>query len=204
MKQFARTILFCLMGFAALASSQAQAQEDLNKVPPGPSTIVWSSAFRIALAVKTNNPSFAGSPASFEYNLAKQKTIGDGTCFAFVEYILKIHSCKTTFDYGVFGVDKDFVWGNLVATVKPGTPVSVLDKVRPGDVLQFNKTKTKLGYKVETVHSAIVLQNKGNGNIEVAHQNWNNQKYPDITTYDLGQVQQGTVWAYRPVFKTGK
>ena len=141
------------------------------------------------------------------------KKVGDGECTALAIEALESVGAKTTHDFGVTGLDKDYEWGTLVkkhADVQPG------DIVQFRDVVTVTKTVTKSpkGTSTRTTkrgydhHTAVISRNLGKGKFKVYEQNSGG---PDTTEVEKQKVREndldlagktsGTVWIYRPVKK---
>ena len=141
------------------------------------------------------------------------KKVGDGECSTLAIKALESAGAKTTIDFGVSGLDKDYQWGTLVKDYAD---------VLPGDVVQFRnavtvtKTITKMGKRNVTRHTtrtyahhtAIVATNPGRGKFKVFEQNVGGPEATEEAKrkvyekdLDLAGLTQGTVWIYRPVKK---
>ena len=141
------------------------------------------------------------------------KKVGDGECTALAIAALKSVGAKTTYDYGVSGLDKDYKWGRLVkdhADVQPGDIVQFRDVVTVTKIV----TKTATGTTTRTMsrdyphHTAIVAKNLGKGKFAVYEQNAGNTGATEVerrkvreNPLDLAGKTAGTVWIYRPVKK---
>jgi len=139
------------------------------------------------------------------------KKVDTGECSALAVEALKSAGAKTTYDYGVSGLDKDYKWGTLVtkhADVQPG------DIIQYRDVKLVTKTTTKLpngGIRTSTQtkvmdhHTAIITFNQGGGKFKVLEQNVGDEG-PKRKTVQEGLINlsdkiSGSVWIYRPVKK---
>jgi uncharacterized protein YkwD len=137
------------------------------------------------------------------------KKVGDGECTALVEHAFRFAGARRFPPYGLNG---DYVWGKLVATVRPHEVP--LDKIEPGDILQFRDVKfefeTKTG-ATETLaaphHTAVVVAVQDRGRVlSVLEQNAGAKGVPDEKRkivkpgfYPLPALQSGWIKAYRPV-----
>ena len=141
------------------------------------------------------------------------KKLGNGECTVLAIRALTSVGAKTTHDYGVSGLDKDYEWG---------TRVKHFTDAKPGDIVQFRdvvtitKTVIKTGRGSITHtsmrdydhHTAIISRNLGKGKFKIYEQNAGG---PDATEaekkkvreddLDLAGKKQGSVWIYRPVKK---
>lgn len=133
--------------------------------------------------------------------LGTMKQIGDGQCTALVIAALQTAGAKTTYDYGVSGLDADYRWGDLVLTARPGISVASYAQVKPGDALQYRHVGYTNNPFITEHHSALVSANLGGGRFRIIEQNYNNHHYAEEHEIDLSTLTQGTVWIYRPVKK---
>jgi hypothetical protein len=131
------------------------------------------------------------------------KKIGDGECAALPAAALRAAGAKTVYDYPDNAKIQDLVWGIAVKDV---------GKAQPGDILQFVGVKivrtAKKGDKNVKIteelpqHTAIVLENLGQGKFKLYEQNYGmlgaEVKKVQQTEIDLTGIKQGTVKAYRP------
>ena len=137
------------------------------------------------------------------------KKVGDGECTALAIEALESVGAKTTHDFGVSGLDKDYEWGTLVKKNAD---------VRPGDIIQFRDvvtvTKTVKGNTTRTMtrnyghHTAVISRNLGKGKFKVYEQNSGGPNTSEVEKkkvreddLDLAGKTEGTVWIYRPVKK---
>ena len=141
------------------------------------------------------------------------KKVGDGECTSLAIKALQSVGAKTTYDFGVSGLDADYKWGTLVKTHADA---------QPGDILQFRdvvtvtKTvkKTAKGTTTSTTtrnyghHTAILSRNLGKGKFKVLEQNSGGPNTSEVEKkkvreddLDLAGKTSGTVWIYRPVKK---
>ena len=77
--------------------------------------------------------------AIVEDKVGKQ-AVGDGECFALVDMALKSAGAKSAEDFGKVTRHSDYVWGHAVD----------LDRIRPGDVLQFRNHVVKVRTDTDT------------------------------------------------------
>ena len=133
------------------------------------------------------------------------KKVGDGQCTALAIKALESVGAKTTHDFGVTGIDKDYKWG---------TEFKKLADVQPGDIVQFRDvvtvTKSRKGTTTRNYghHTAIISRNLGKGKFRVYEQNSggpdtseDERKKVREDDLDLAGKTEGTVWIYRPVKK---
>lgn len=141
------------------------------------------------------------------------KKVGDGECTSLAIAALKSVRAKTTYDYGISGLDKDYKWGRLLKD-----PAEAL----PGDIVQFRDvvtvtktvTKTAEGTTTRTMtrnyphHTAIVAKNLGKGQFQLLEQNAGEagateeeKRKVQQNGFDLAGKSEGKVWVYRPVKK---
>jgi hypothetical protein len=120
-----------------------------------------------------------------------KKAVGDGECFALVDMALKLAGAKSAEDFGRVTRNSDYVWGHAVT----------LDRVHPGDVLQFRnhvvkvRTETDTGWEERTYtrphHTAVVVAVEGDGSVIVVEQ----KVKPDpkkVTRNVIARLAQGT------------
>ena len=120
-----------------------------------------------------------------------KKAVGDGECFALVDMALKSAGAKSAEDFGKVTLHSDYVWGHAVD----------LDRIRPGDVLQFRNhvvkvhTETDAGWEERTYtrphHTAVVVAVEGDGSVIVVEQ----KVKPDpkkVTRNVIARLAQGT------------
>ena len=126
---------------------------------------------------------------------------------------LKSVGAKTTYDYGISGLDKDYKWGTLVKD-----PADA----RPGDIIQFRDvvtvtktvTKTAAGTTTRTMTRDYPTTRRSSrrtsarGKSEVYEQNSGGSETSEVerkkvreNPLDLAGKTKGTVWIYRPVKK---
>lgn len=89
-----------------------------------------------------------------------------------------------------------------------GTKVNYkTEKLKPGDVLQMENITFSFSEGEYTFtgtfphHTAIVYEVKPNGNIVMAHQNFNNVRKVSTLEMSLGSIKSGELQAYRPKAK---
>jgi hypothetical protein len=141
------------------------------------------------------------------------KKVGDGECTSLAIAALKSVGAKTTYDYGISGLDKDYKWGRLLkdpADAQPG------DIIQFRDVVTVTKTVTKTagGTTTRTMtrnyphHTAIVEKNLGKGKLQLLEQNAGEagateeeKRKVQENPFNLAGKTGGKVWVYRPVTK---
>jgi hypothetical protein len=138
------------------------------------------------------------------------KKIGNGECTTLAIEGLKAGGAKTTYDYGVSGLDKDYVWGKLVEK---------FEDVLPGDIIQFrdvivvskdvvrkgNMTFSTTSTSTIEHHTAIIAKNLGGGKFALLDQNRGTaqdteeqRRRVQASEIDLNKKTQGKLWIYRP------
>ena len=81
------------------------------------------------------------------------------------------------------------------------------EKLKPGDILQMENITFSWTEGDNTFtamfphHTAIVYEVKENGNIVMAHQNFNNVRKVSTLEISLSSIQKGDLQAYRPKAK---
>ena len=172
------------------------------------------------LVLAASSPGQEGKPKPSKLSVAVLKfardhvgkKVGDGECTALAIAALKSAGGKTTYDFGVSGLDKDYKWGKLVKEAD----------ALPGDIIQFRDvvtvtktvTKTAAGTSTRTMsrsyphHTAVIAQNLGKGKFEVYEQNSGGAGTSEVerkkvreNPLDLAGKTEGTVWIYRAVKK---
>ncbi len=135
------------------------------------------------------------------------------TCADFVDYALTSEGGKSGLanppaGFGVSGSSTglDFIWGNLTLEYNAGDPISQLDQIQPGQIIQFRdvlSTITQPDGAWKSVsyneHTAIVEQNLGGGSFVLLHQGANGHGYVTEDTVNLSGMSSGTLWVYQPV-----
>lgn len=123
------------------------------------------------------------------------QSFGSGQCTDFVNAALQAVGAKGIV---VPTNGSAYQWGTLETTYIPGqSPLSTLNAVQPGEILQMWNTTA---YGVSNIHhTAIVVQNLGNGHLLVLEQNYNNQKFVTLDNLDLTQYKGGQVQFFQPV-----
>ena len=147
-----------------------------------------------------------------EANLGQK--VGHGECTDLVDAAYAAAGAESESQLGPTGPTANYVWGTLVGTVT--TANHSLAGVLPGDVIQFrdvmlvHTTKNPDGSwytttKTATHHTAIVESVSG-WTITVLEQNVGDSNTPDSVrytvqrnTYDLRDLQSGTMWIYQPI-----
>jgi hypothetical protein len=139
------------------------------------------------------------------------KQVGDGECATLTYNALKTAQAQNFDELGPTGLDADYVWGKLIATITPQK--KNLSSVQIGDIVQFRNVST---YKKITQpdgswqswtdsyahHTAIVAGISGH-QILLLQQNVGNdpqrQKTVQKGQIDVDSLQAGTLWIYRPL-----
>jgi len=132
------------------------------------------------------------------------------TCADFVDYALTQVGAKSGLSgFGVSGTSTnlDYIWGKLTLQYNAADPLSQLDQVQPGEIIQFQDVSTTItqpngawNSDAYPHHTAIVEQNLGGGRFLVLQQN-----YPEGTSHvtedivNLSGMSSGTIWFYQPV-----
>ncbi len=127
--------------------------------------------------------------------------VGAGECADLVDQDLQANGARTFSDLGPTGADADYVWGSLVVTFHPGDPLTALDQVQPGDIIQFRDVHLQgAHFQMDAPHhTALVEANQGGGQLAVLEQNSNQRRFVTEGTYAFADMTQGTIWIYRPV-----
>lgn len=75
------------------------------------------------------------------------------------------------------------------------------ETILPGDIIQFEKVSFKwdMGAMSFPHHTAIVVENKGDKRIVIAHQNFAGSKKVQLTEINLNYKLKGTLDFYHPV-----
>jgi hypothetical protein len=137
-----------------------------------------------------------------------------GECTDLVDAAYAAAGAESETKLGPTGPDADYVWGTLVSTLT--TTSQSLAGILPGDVIQFrNVTLVHTTHnpdgswytttKSASHHTAIVESISGS-TINVLEQNVGSATTPDSVrrtvqrgTYDLADLQGGTMWVYQPI-----
>jgi hypothetical protein len=143
--------------------------------------------------------------------------VGQGQCTDLVEAAYAAAGAVPESQLGPTGADADYVWGTLVATVT--TANRSLAGVLPGDVIQFRDVSLvhtttypngswSTTTKTAEHHTAIVESVSGS-TISVLEQNVGDANTPDSVrysdqhgTYNLSDLQTGTMWIYQPISRS--
>ena len=140
--------------------------------------------------------------------------VGRGECTDLAEAAYTAAGAESESKLGPTGPDADYVWGTLVDTVT--TSNHSLAGVLPGDVIQIrdvmlvHTTKNPDGswYTTTTTasHHTAIVESVSGSIIHVLEQNVGDANTPDSVrytvqhgTYDLGDLQSGTMWIYHPI-----
>jgi hypothetical protein len=131
--------------------------------------------------------------------------IGDGECATTVNAALKAFGLPSYDTLGPTGPDADYVWGTLLLTYHAGDAVSLLDQIRPGDIIQFRNVTihdvVPGGYYDYSFphHTAMVEANQGGGNLTLLESNLNGNLNVAETLRHFAVMTGGTIWVYRPI-----
>jgi hypothetical protein len=174
--------------------------------------------FALVLAVVA--PVWAAEPESVNDKVVKfckaklGKEVGNGECTGLVEAALAAAGAQTSRDFKDSPNDGDYVWGEQVylLAVKDGKRTEEAakgQKVKPGDVVQFRDAKfagrlaAGAFYTTTSPHHTAVVVGVQNGGrtLVVLHQNVNGKKAVSQQSYNLADLREGWVRAYRPVEK---
>ena len=73
-------------------------------------------------------------------------------------------------------------------------------EILPGDIIQFENAKFEwdLGRMSFPVHTAVVMENKGDNLIIIAHQNFAGKRTVQLTEINLTYLKKGKLDFYRP------
>jgi hypothetical protein len=153
----------------------------------------WSATNAFSVAAPAPVVNLGSQVVSFALSKLNT-TVGGGECTDLVEAALQAAGAKTTDDFGVTGLNADYVWGTLVATYQQGDPLSVLANVQPGDIVQYSQVVLKSGFSSNSFphHSAIVEANLGNGQFQILEQNVNSERWVHQDTQDFSGIAGGT------------
>jgi hypothetical protein len=147
-----------------------------------------------------------------EANLGQK--VGNGECTDLVDAAYAAAGAESESKLGPTGPDADYVWGTLVDKVT--TTNSSLAGVLPGDVIQMrdvtlvHTTKNPDGSWYTTTktagHHTAIVESVSGSTIYVLEQNVGDTNTPDSVrytvqhgTYDLSDLQSGTMWIYQPI-----
>ena len=136
--------------------------------------------------------------------------IADGECAFLIHNALVAAGAKTSEHFGSTGLNADYVWGKLIATI---TPQNIdIQGVEVGDIIQFRDvstyekiTKPDGSWKTRKVqythHTSIIGEINGN-QLVLIHQNFGNdpaiKKTVQKSDLNLDSLRSGTLWIYRP------
>ncbi len=140
--------------------------------------------------------------------------VGQGECTDLVEAAYAAAGAKSETVLGPTGPDADYVWGTPVNTVT--TANHSLGGVLPGDVIQFrdvtlvHTTTYPNGSWFTTTktaeHHTAIVESVSGSTIYVLEQNAGSADTPDSVrhtvqhgTYNLDDLQSGTMWIYQPI-----
>ncbi len=147
----------------------------------------------------------------YNYEIAHLgQQIADGECAFLIHNALVAAGARTSEHFGSTGLNADYVWGKLVATI---TPQNInIQGVEVGDIIQFRDVSTyeKIikpdgswkSRKVQYLHhTSIIGEIKGN-HLVLIHQNFGNdpaiKKTVQKSDFHLDSLRSGKLWIYRP------
>jgi hypothetical protein len=136
-------------------------------------------------------------------SLIGQPKVPPGQCTDLVQKVLRDNGADA--NAGVNGTnaegDPNYTWGTLVYSQTGPSPVSGrLTDVLPGDVIQFADVVvpgTNGLTWTAAHHTAVVVANPGNGDLQVVQQNIGNDPNIESAVMEFGRMTQGTIWVYR-------
>ena len=136
--------------------------------------------------------------------------IADGECAFLIHNALVAAGAKTSEHFGSTGLNADYVWGKLIATI---TPQNIdIEGIEVGDIIQFRDvstyekiTKPDGSWKTRKVqythHTSIIGEINGN-QLVLIHQNFGNdpaiKKTVQKSDLNLDSLRSGKLWIYRP------
>jgi hypothetical protein len=140
--------------------------------------------------------------------------VGQGQCTDLAEAAYAAAGAESESKLGPTGSDANYVWGTLVNTVT--TANHSLAGVLPGDVIQFrdvtlvHTTMYPNGSSYTTTqtagHHTAIVESVSGSTISVLEQNAGSADTPDSVrhtvqhgTYNLNDLQSGTMWIYQPI-----
>ncbi len=140
--------------------------------------------------------------------------VGNGQCTDLVAAAYGAAGAESESKLGPTGPDANYVWGTPVDTVT--TANRSLAGVLPGDVIQFSDvtlvhtTTYPNGSWVTTTqtaeHHTAIVESVSGSTIFVLEQNVGSATTPDSVrytvqhgTYDLNDLQNGTMWIFQPI-----
>jgi len=193
--------------------AQAQDCNDIIDGSVGGCLHEISSSFSIASSKSTSELETTLSLNRKVYNYAIAhlgQQIGDGECAFLIHNALVAAGARTSEHFGSTGLNADYVWGKLIATI---TPQNIdIQGVEVGDIIQFRDvstyekiTKPDGSWKTRKVqyphHTSIIGEINGN-HLVLIHQNFGNdpviKKTVQKSELNLGSLRSGTLWIYRP------
>jgi hypothetical protein len=147
-----------------------------------------------------------------EANLGQK--VGHGECTDLADAAYAAAGAESETKLGPTGPNADYVWGTLVSTVTG--PGSSLAGVLPGDVIQFrNVTLVHTTHNPDgswytttksAAHHTAIVESVSGSTINVLEQNVGDASTPDSVrytvqrgTYDVSDLQTGTMWIYQPI-----
>jgi hypothetical protein len=143
--------------------------------------------------------------------------VGSGECTDLVDAAYAAAGAESESQLGPTGPTANYVWGTLVGTVT--TANHSLAGILPGDVIQFSDvtlvhtTTYPNGSWYTTTktaeHHTAIVESISGSTINVLEQNVGDANTPDSVrytdqrgTYDLNDLQTGTMWIYQPISLT--
>ena len=126
--------------------------------------------------------------------------VGTGECYDFARIVLEAAGAQPPSYWGPVGPTADYVWG--LGLTSPAA-------AQPGDILQMRNVVIAArvdhpdGSWEETFeefphHTAIVIENLGDGQLRVLHQNFQGHRRVAEHILRLNDMTQGIIWVYRP------
>jgi hypothetical protein len=143
-----------------------------------------------------------------------QKVGPNGECTDLVVAAYAAANAKSEATLGPTGPNADYVWGTLVTTLT--TANHSLAGILPGDVIQFRDvtlvhttTYPDGSWSTTTTtaaHHTAIVESVSGTTISVFEQNVGSATTPDsvrrtdqLGSYDLNDLQTGTMWVYQPI-----
>jgi hypothetical protein len=188
----------------------------ISALAPASLELARHLAVRVPVAIRATPvapvASFAFGPSILAFcqdNLGKK--IGSGQCA-----VLAVEALKSSGAVARVGADwpadGDYVWGDLVASIKAGfygaRGIKELAHVEAGDIVQFHNARfvgfnhsDEGVYRMEARHHTAVVESVdiARKTITVLHQNWNHQEIVRRQMLYLGGMTSGWLRFYHPI-----